>query len=451
MTVQDNVRDFIKQYIEFGNVFKLNDDGYIVKVQDDTLITLSKPDGTVAPVTIYDPTNTKTDTIVLNPFLDGMNNTEISRWFYELRSMIMCRIIFRIMEGIITKAVECKENGIEDKHLTSAEINILQPYMSGEFEVDRKMIKELNTLYNDSGIRNFFNIYYSRKDNSCVVHVGLFDEDVVESVGKKIRKRTWPVFTKLMLQILGVSDISELKVYADIPGCAKFHAYTKMYVKLLRQLKKFWSFQDKQFDFERFFNHVDSFHEYYNTAKMLISVPTKSTSSQSAPWETPVSPVSTPQTSINSIVPIGSSIGGTSMVPISANPMSTPPMNIGTQSMQPIVPGMVTPIVPQTTPVGGNMAQSCIPITNQSIQPITSGAIPPTMAPQPASVHMGMPQQLPTMSAYPNMQNQNTLATTQNISPIYSGMGIQNTMTAINDPVIDTHKSSGAVKSPFLN
>ncbi len=435
MTVQDNVKDFIKQYVEFGDVFKFNDEGYLVKTQDDTIITLNKPDGTAAPITMYDPTNARTDTIVLNPFVEGMNNSEVSRWFYELRSMVMSRLIFRIMEGIITKAIECKDNSIEDKNFTSAEINTLQPYIAGEYEVDSKMLKELNALYSDAGIRNFFNIYYSRKDNSCVVHVGLFDENITESLGKKVRKRTLPIFTKMILHILGVSDLSELKVLADIQGCAKFHAYTKMYIKLLRQLKKFWSFQTKTFDFKRFFSHMDSFHEYYNTAKMLISVPTKTVVKQQAPWEGAPSQMMTPignnpaavdmrlsgpqQSPVGSMMPIGSNMGGMSMTPINSNPMIAPQMgmNTGIQNMQPIVPGMM----PQPIP------------TQMGMQPVP----------------MGMDMNLPIMPMNPGMQNQSMIHPSHGYMPM--GMNMQNSMISINEPIKQPDQSAPTNKSPFLS
>lgn len=432
MSIQEKVREFIRMYVLLGDAYMFNDDDVLLNKTDGSIIMMKKPNGDMAPVALYDPAGMNAENIIINPFIEGLNNSDVSKWFYETRSMVIAGLIYRIMEGIITKAIACKDSSLSDQNLTSAEINTVQPYVNMN-EVDQKLLKELTTVFKENGIRNFFNIYYSRKTYGCELHAGLFDEKFLEAFTKNVRKRSWPILTKLFLQVLDTSDIREIKTAADIPGCAKFDAYTKMYTLLLKKLRKVWSFQSKEFDFDKFFNHVDAFSEYYNTARTVISVPVgKVKSSGVPPWEGPATPSMVPVGGV-APTPVVSPSAGNTMVPIGGSMMTPNIQPIGTQPFQGGTTGMM-PVVAGAQPMmAGN--QFGMPVTPM-IQPTIYG-VPVQTPPQPQ-----LPMMMPNNSGMAFMGG-NPIQPIGVVQPL-------NTIVPIGNTTVNTNTNSGVKVSPLL-
>ena len=234
------------------------------------------------------------------------------------------------------------------------------------------MLKELTDIVTIGKYLNFFNIYYSRKDGSCSLNIGIFEQNFVEQFEKKVRKKSWPFFERLLLHVLGTSDPkSEYHTTSEVPGCARFQAYTRMYVKLLHQLKKFWSFQTKVMDFNRFFAHANLIPEYFNLARTYVSVPATSNTQMPQP-SVPV-PVQSNQTP-----------------PWVQAPATQSVVPMGTYA-QPQVAPMGMPVQSNVAPMGGYvMPQPMMTAPMQTMAPV-GGYVPQPMMQQPM-LPMGMPQ-----------------------------------------------------------
>lgn len=410
-----DVKAFLKEIVEFGDAYIVDEQSYVIAKVKNEKVPFKGPDGTTKFLTIYDPMQQNTDVLVFNPFVEGLDETLDKQWFYMSKSLSLAGITYRIMEAIIKHVISAKDKkSTED--LGTGMASLIANYVSMD-GIDTKLLLELDIIVKNMG--KFFNIFYSRKDNSsCRLNVGIFEENFRNSFGSKVRKRSWTVFEKIMGDILGTTNPKEeFKHLAQVAGCPHLDSYMRTYTHILKKMKKYWHLQNKTVNLKSLEKHTENLGLYYNIARHYAGPAARTNTTPGAcatppapatpPWQTPQSPAfpgltNQPGMPFSPANATYSPAADPNMVPMAQHiPVQAPQHQQVYPNQMPMMPTMPPQQAQLPANPGGYMPAQNPQYAQMPFAPMQQTVpMQPMMAPMqqyPQQPMMGYPQQQPQM------------------------------------------------------
>lgn len=402
-----DITAFLAQYIEIGDVYTVDEQALVFAKADNSPAMLKNAAGVPAQLSVYSTNQTVRDTLVINPFAEGVVSSAEINWFYGGRSQLLGFIIARVMNGMITRALPKSDPLAYKEELPTVQLKFISPFAE---RVDSKMLVELKKIHEP--IINFFNLYHSAKEGTVTARCGLFESTFRDSFAKQVRQKTWVIFQEMMEAILGTKDPrKDLVSKCNQAGYGRLKAYSDTYLKILQRLEPIWELSGlSKPDLDSFAAHVEMIPLYHTRAKHMIAPSVVETSAAdtkiSPPW------FGTPgQVLAGGGAPVGQAVAQqvpppvAAAPPIYAKPGTPPPM---TQAQQPygmaVMAPPVAPVNRYATP-GAPPPLQLAPPHNPYVQgPVAAGYQPVTqvacdpygrpLQPHPTP-HYGTPGQMP--------------------------------------------------------
>lgn len=340
-----DISEFLTQLIELGDVDVVDrsPDKYIKRREGDTLIPETiTTEGKRVPLAVY---GTKAaDAIIINPFAEGTPDSTKSIWFYASRNTILSSRILKILIYLIEVGANSKKkNGEDIKDLMAAKY--LAKYVQ---EIDDTTIKEIKTLASGT-VQDFFIIYYNKSKRLGEVRCVVFSKE--QRKAYNLRVKTWKVLEGLVLEILGVTSLSDFDYRTDSLSIPVFQSFAHIYVNVFSHLKEpLMMVGEKVEHLTSLESHLKYLDQYRLKASWCVS-PSQGTNQMPVPSPAPwgISPTGVP-------------------VPQAAIPM---PYQVNMVPQPGFMPGMCTTYMP-ALPYGANGA---IPLPGMGI-PVAAPGIP---------------------------------------------------------------------------
>ena len=117
------ITEFFKLLIEWGGVYRVNDDMAIVTATDDQPVLIDI-NGTTLPLLVFSENNMVGKHTFFNPLVETLGHSKERAWFVQSRSLIAGNIIQRMMIRIVELTLQ-KEDDEMDYDL----LDIVQPFI----------------------------------------------------------------------------------------------------------------------------------------------------------------------------------------------------------------------------------------------------------------------------------------------------------------------------------
>lgn len=283
-----DISNFLTELIELGgsNEVDRNSEKYIRDVASGEVEELTQGNKP-KKLAIYG--TQARDALIVNPFADGELGNQ-DNWFYRTRNLLVSGLVARLMIYILENAsVDKKE---EDKETDGSElIKYIGKYAAS---IDDKMLTEFKKIISD--LESFIKLYYNKQKKVCEVKCSLFNESTKKMfVG--IRKSSWEPLQKIVLKLLGTSDLKTLSEGPSSAAIPTFEAYVKVFLNVFEALKEPLKLIEVYVDTTAIRAHLPNLELYYNKAKWCTSCTNgqlpknNQTQPTAVPWGQTVSPV----------------------------------------------------------------------------------------------------------------------------------------------------------------
>lgn len=228
LTIQD-ASQFVRDLIEVGGVYKVDNTDFIVNTVDGTPATIEIK-GTPRPIMIWSEKAKLGDHVLLNIFGETVNTTEERNWFYTFLSMLPGHILKNMMTAIINAALAKEQDGKYEA------IEMISPFVK---DIDDKTKNELNLL----SARDIGVIVYHKPSKTAQLQSKLFDESFRASIGKKIRAKTWKLFDAMFKTLMNIESeeamSKDFKISADILGMKQTDAMVRVIIKFAQNVEQY--------------------------------------------------------------------------------------------------------------------------------------------------------------------------------------------------------------------
>ena len=253
VVTEDQIGDFIKWLIELTPTLYVDEKGYPHQKETGEPIyakASTKDSKVLRPIILYGSVIADNEAVILNPFIEGMNQTPEREWFYSILTITAGHYVRMIQKSLIMAAIESKDKKKEDKGDIEL-AGILAPWVD---KVDETTLKEFNQL--TTKLSDYFNIYYMSKRREARIYCGLFDPDF-RAAHKKVRAKTWEVLEKMMQQIFDTKDFTDFVVVSKMQGCPQLDATLKILLKVYTMLNRYMKYLPAEVQAEMKFEEVD--------------------------------------------------------------------------------------------------------------------------------------------------------------------------------------------------
>lgn len=352
------LNNFLKFLIESTFIYEVRDNKIYEKDGDILYIDDSKK-----PIELF-TIPLPTDSIVLNPINEIINEGKEVKWFYASLAMS----ITMKLKGIIKYLIDLIP--IQDK----LEIDLIKELSKYLELLDNKSYKEITTITKD--YLEFANIYYNKRIRKAYFRIGIFEKSFIGKF-KNIRKKTWKFLDLLMCNIFDINhnmelDDKRLKLiekyshHTSEITCPKFTCFVNVYHQVLDRINIIsdtLNIEEYIIDISEFGYHLNNLKEYYRLSKWAnVSTPetssedTNTTSSIDIANNTPTTYRLPGTIRTNPNQPNTPILPGTSITPnVPTSPFSIPTQNIYNSNIIP-TSGYRVPIQNESTntfiPVG---------------------------------------------------------------------------------------------------
>ena len=279
-----DVTQFLRDLVDTTMVYTTDDSGYVVSCKTGEKILLTD-DGRRSPIILYQEEIKDNEAHVLNPLAEGLGQTHSSLWLFKTlkgsllgRIESLCRVI--ISHTVAEKKKVGKEADKDQTHFPMELLNISAHIVD---EVDDKTLDELTQIFSEREANEFLSIYYQKKNLRHVVRSGLFDTEedgnVVPSFKSKypkIRKKTWGVFERLLLDVLGLKHKEELSKFdrkADGLSCVRLSSLLNVILALYQEINPLLGLiNDKELtiDLSVLADHISKLPAYAGNAMFMV-------------------------------------------------------------------------------------------------------------------------------------------------------------------------------------
>jgi len=261
----------IKFLVESTNLYKCDNDGYIVRITDNKRISINSDDekgfkkDLILPKRIIDNQNVS----ILNPFNEILGETENQKWFFIVLSMSVSFRLKSILNWTI-QYIEMKED------LPS---NILKFISKFSESVDKKTKKEIDMITKD--MLEFSNIFYNRKLKTTIFRSGVF-EDSFKKKYSSVRKKTWRFLREIFCDIFRFDgkvddEFKNLFKYKSSKiTCPRLDSFLNVYLKIVSHTNEICDIFDADeyiIDTDELSYHIRNIDNYYDKLKWLSQDP----------------------------------------------------------------------------------------------------------------------------------------------------------------------------------
>jgi hypothetical protein len=305
------VTQFLRDMVEIS-YRDVDDENYVTLDNKRVLLNdQGQPSHTGRPILLYQEEITDTNAYLLNPLSDGFGQPPASLWFYRALEASLAGRLHVLFQNIVRLAVDAKktkkEDGTATTHLPMEILNIAAKISD---DVDEKILDELDMLFGIEEGQEVLSIYYQKKNLRCVVRSSIFastdklpmpDQPASEfnttyrSKFPKIRKKSWPVFEKLLLGALNIKTDEELVKFgqqADGLTCVRLSSLLNTLLVLYKQINPLLGYignGELAIDLSAFANHITKLGDYVNNARFMVqSTTTAAAPPASIPGITPI-------------------------------------------------------------------------------------------------------------------------------------------------------------------
>lgn len=362
----DDIKDFLSMYVKFGGGCEVDQDDYIVTIDDDGNHQVLLGDNK-QPLIMYSENITAKNVIVLNPFSETTTMTLDREWFYktfnESLTGVMLALFSQLHETALSHKVDSKttKNKINDIELLSPVISL----------IDEKMKQEFETILRSGGFGKFITIYFSRKESTAKVQCALNNPDIRGSY-PKIRKSTWEKWNQIIDILFGDLTVNHMNK-AVVIGCPQLDAVSKTFYSIMEASDRYMKWLGVGMDLPSFKRHIENIPVYYQKTRWLGQANAVKTMNISAPSVAPAQQPIQVGGMQQQAKPMTNTVGGVKVY----NPAAGlhPPMNPIQQGfpqqpmLQPVPLGMPMPTYGMM-PQAGNFVGGLAP---------RQGYIPPTI------------------------------------------------------------------------
>ena len=351
-TDQD-ITNFLTDMLEIGGTMKVDSgpDKFIRLKNNQEIITLAV-NGVPKPLAVFGTKSS--EAVIINPFAEGSTTASQNAWFYSNRT----RMISIMLISIITKMLEYVAKGKKKK--TDDEPNMLIVEYVSKYapKITDATIKDFNTVSKDS--LTFMNIFYNKKNKTCEVKLLPFSQKQ-QTAFSGVSANSWDIFRNLILDILKISEPSELSYTAQMMGAPNMEAFSHVFTDIYERMMPFFDIigVEHTVDINGLKAHLKYLPQYHARAKWCMSLMPTATN-DTAPVQQTVIPtpnMAMPTQMSMANMPFSNNMG-MPMIPQQAMIPGMNPMMGGMPSMFPN--GMGMPMIPQ---------QAIVPIPQQTMMP----------------------------------------------------------------------------------
>lgn len=332
------VTDFLRFIIDTSMAFQVDDDGYVLDKQGER-ITLGDP---ARPLILYQERISDQDAIILNPFSEGIQETEGGKFLYKMiRSSLAARILHTMRVVIDRALAEQKHAALKpaQRKKQKEPLDRVPPVFTDVVaavvnDVDEKMLAEIDALRKHNGARDTVNgivyLLYMKKLLTTSLDVPLISEGDEYSPPSGVRQGSVPVFRKMLMAMFKVKSAQELadfKAKASENATPKIDSQARCLFNVYNRLNELFDAIDSSFsiDLTAFQEHLANMPAYSQNARSVITVPAARTPTTSVPVQhhapsatSPVTPA--PQSTTPTYAPQPAPSMRPSHVPMPASP-----------------------------------------------------------------------------------------------------------------------------------
>jgi len=356
---QDSVYAFLKLVTEFGGAYYVDMNQIILTTSDNSPIGVAVGKKTL-PVALFKDGMKVGNYVVLNPLVETLGKAPEREWFFQSRQLLIGGMLKQLFTRIVEIAIDKgKDTDYEKLDLVTAFYD----------KLDEKMLKEIDRIK----VMEWAYIFYDKATHTAQLQSDIFNTQLQESLGNKIRKQSWEVFRGLMALIFGTDDIEAKFTFTSanvaIPKAdAIFHIMSMAANRLNPHVKKILNVDLHP---QVLASHLEHLEKY----QKLIAWFATGTSAASVSSEKPAVPWGTAPTKTSTGVPLpeGANIG-----PVGIPTNGVIPGTIVPAESTPITAPITVPVASVPVPVGFTPA----PLTGMHFgQPVSGGCPVNGMAP----------------------------------------------------------------------
>lgn len=406
-----DVTKALRDLVGFTMLFDVDDAGYVIDKKTGERITLPI-DTRRSPIILYQEEIRDHEAQLLNPFAEGgLNQAPSAQWLHRALKAALLGRLKTIMEVVIKASLMEQGKGGKTDEPNRLPMPILALASRVVDEVDQKTLGELDQIFSNKTADEFLRTYYERRNLRCNVSSGLYDvED--ESVDPKnriptfksrhpnMRKKTWGVFEKLLLGILGIDDKDKLAQFsrsADSTTCPRLSSVLNAILAIYKPINELLCHindGEDALDLSVLATHIANIPAYADNARFMVQPHKASEASAAAAGATPAS----------SFVPV--TMPNMAMVepPAYADGWQPPPTPV---PMAPAYPlpggyGASNPLIPQAPSWASYQAPA--QIYPPPTMPIMTAPVDPPFSGPYTTYNVGQPT-MPGFSTVPGMPN----------------------------------------------
>lgn len=256
--VPQDVTSFLGFLVALHGKYRLNDQNVVIEqhnTEKENPLYINHA-GEPYPVRVYMDPVPQGSFWMINPFSGITRTPPELTWFYNnIRVPLATKLLYCLQVAVVLllKSKDIKVPAAKVNFESIVEDTYLNELLAGNMgkksiseEVDLKTYDEITsmikTVVGDSKLMaQFLQIAYTGEDVSGRAYVGpLHDGEAwYEKSGIRIRKKTYPVFERLLLNFFGVNTVKEFDTFtavSEVGESPKFGAWIRCYSKVLSTL-----------------------------------------------------------------------------------------------------------------------------------------------------------------------------------------------------------------------
>lgn len=367
MLKTSEVTQFLRDLIAI-TMHSVDPEGYVLSIDKHDRLLIGengRPKSDGKAMLLYQEEIKDRAAYLFNPMSEGLGQPPSSVWFYRALRVSIASRLFMLGEHIINVALQDKAGNKEGHQPSMEVVNICAKIID---EVDDKTLDEFRMLQKHPDGGEFLTIYYVKRDLFSSVFSALWEPEPPQGVASfrskfpKIRKKSWEVFERLLVGMLGLKsdrEIASLGRKSDDITCVRLSSTLNVTMTIFKQINRLLaeiSDGALAIDLSLLQNHLTNLAEYVKNSRFMVptnAAPPAATNNQvpGTSSQVPGAP------SFNVGVP-GTTPGG---VPLAYFPGTVPGVPLAPTWPAPATP-FVAPPMPYAPPTGYfGMPQPCQP------------------------------------------------------------------------------------------
>lgn len=311
---QAAIFNLLKEIVEIGGIYKVNDKKYIVKTVDDAPVLVTGEGSKHVPILVFNDMMTMGEHVILNPFQGNFGDTPEQHWFTTFMNVLPGMLIQQMIEQGMAQVLweaEKKPAG-EPVHKSLKISELMAPWAS---MIDAKTITEIGHLKGS----HFGRIHYSKANKTATLKIEILNESVEEEYSS-IRKKTW----KILRGIIGTLVPKAVTSQSVLVSCPKLDATLQTLIHTLEPMAAYVEgISGAPVPVESLKRHVLKMNDYFQFASWCTGLVKPAQDDAKAPFGAPtvtalgqsvmpvVAPITTGPTVGVAVRPIGTITAGT--------------------------------------------------------------------------------------------------------------------------------------------